>query len=408
MQRSRTEIRSDGVPRHARGDAPLPALEDPVAGGRRVSVSDLPVGAPLDAPLYAPGAGVPLLRAGQVFTEHHRTLIAQLHISWLVTGSPEPASGHAGAMPHALAPGTVTVVEPAEAREVQALSPFERRPEPPEIGRILRQVMHVNRRTPDPVARAVNPHNGRRAATALHAAIDTLAWSAPAAEFLVTQGLRPGFLGAAVEIGLLTAIVGSELHWSDDALCDASTCAILADVGMLLVPSKIIQKPGVLTTEERTEVERHPGLGADLLRSLPDIGDRAARVAEQHHERYDGSGYPFGLVGHDIDPVAQIVGLCQLYLAAMTGRNYRPPLGPKRAMQLVRTRAGGETEPHLAAAFVRSIDPHPPGTAVRLTTGECATVSGGTVNRPTVTICRDGITHSVALAGDVEITVIGE
>jgi HD domain len=126
---------------------------------------------------------------------------------------------------------------------------------------------------------------------------------------LTGTGDRP--IDAAV-IGLL---VGRRLELPDDELLQLGLGLFLQDVGKLALPPSIVAKPGPLDHDEQELMRRHPELGLDLLRD-EDIGRDARTVIRFHHERWDGGGYPLGLVGEEIPLLARIAGLADAFVAA--------------------------------------------------------------------------------------------
>jgi hypothetical protein len=125
---------------------------------------------------------------------------------------------------------------------------------------------------------------------------------------LTGTGDRP--IDAAV-IGLL---VGRRLELPDEALVQLGLGLFLQDIGKLALPPSIVAKPGPLDHDEQELMRRHPELGLDLLRD-EDIGRDARTVIRFHHERWDGGGYPLGLVGEEIPLLARIAGLADVFAA---------------------------------------------------------------------------------------------
>ena len=126
---------------------------------------------------------------------------------------------------------------------------------------------------------------------------------------LTGTGDRP--IDAAV-IGLL---VGSRLELPDEALLQLGLGLFLQDIGKLALPPSIVAKPDPLDHDELELMHRHPEHGLDLLRE-EDIGPGARSVIRFHHERWDGGGYPLGLVGEEIPLLARIAGLADVFVAA--------------------------------------------------------------------------------------------
>ena len=114
--------------------------------------------------------------------------------------------------------------------------------------------------------------------------------------------------------------------------------ALLHDIGMISVPDSLLEKSEVLSSEERAIMQRHPEVGASILKPLQLLGPSVACVLS-HHERWDGSGYPEGLVGDAIPLAAQIVGVAEAWCGLTDPRPFREPLVPDSAQdELVRGR----------------------------------------------------------------------
>lgn len=99
--------------------------------------------------------------------------------------------------------------------------------------------------------------------------------------------------------------------------------ALLYDIGMVMLPKELIEKPALYTHEEMKIIQKHPLIGYDLLRKSPKIDPRVAKVALQHHERMDGSGYPNNLRKDEISIESRIIGMLDVYLAMTSRRSYR-------------------------------------------------------------------------------------
>ena len=126
---------------------------------------------------------------------------------------------------------------------------------------------------------------------------------------------RVGTMARAVGVEL--ALVGEELevlHWA----------GLLHDIGKLAVPEKILNKRGPLTTPEWDAIKRHPSVGGDLLLTISPGLEPVAAAVRAHHERWDGSGYPDGLVGRGIPLAGRIVAVADVYDALTHPRSYRP------------------------------------------------------------------------------------
>ncbi|MBN2983751.1 MULTISPECIES: HD-GYP domain-containing protein [Cohnella] len=126
-----------------------------------------------------------------------------------------------------------------------------------------------------------------------------------------------------IGVAVLATSLGKRLRLDDAELAILTTAAVLYDIGSVKLPSSLINKPGRFEHHEYEIMKQHTLLGYELLKQS-DVDPRAARVALQHHEREDGSGYPNGLKGNQIDRLSKIVALADVYMAMISERPHRP------------------------------------------------------------------------------------
>lgn len=350
----------------------------PAPPGTSVAVDDIRVGETLTEPIFMPDGGPPLLAAGRVVTADHLDGLRRAGVREVRRGDPRddlPVGDHAS-----------TVDPPGSSQPPLLARAIGPRDVPPGAGqedvvaiRLLADLIHACGRSPDPVARALGAQVGRRAAEALEAGIALVVGSARMRDLLLgLGGLRPGFLGPAYETSLMSAIVGAHRRWSDERLERMAISGFLADIGMLALSDDVVEKPGPLSPSEEGAMRRHPEIGARLLTPLAgELPAVVAEVALQHHERVDGRGYPRGLAGAQVLEEAQVVAICHLYLAAVTGRCYRRALAPWKVLALLRRTAGSHADPRLVRAFIESVAVHPVGALARLSSGECGRILPG-------------------------------
>ncbi len=130
-----------------------------------------------------------------------------------------------------------------------------------------------------------------------------------------------------INVSLICNIFAKWLGLKDDEVELVTTCGLFHDIGKLLIPEEILQKPGKLTDEEYTIIKTHSKLGYDLLKKKrADI--HVQYSALMHHEKCDGSGYPLGLIDNQIDWCAQIVTIADIYEAMTATRAYRGAISP--------------------------------------------------------------------------------
>jgi putative two-component system response regulator len=178
--------------------------------------------------------------------------------------------------------------------------------------------------------------------------LDTLRRLARAAEY------RDDQTGQHTQrVGELSARLAGALGVPSAEVQRIRVAASLHDVGKIGVPDEILLKNGPLTAEERAVVETHTAIGADLLSgSSSDVMNLAATIARSHHEWFDGSGYPEGLVGEAIPLAGRIVAVADFFDAVTTSRPYRDAWPETRALAHIRERSGTHFDPAVAQAFL--------------------------------------------------------
>lgn len=153
----------------------------------------------------------------------------------------------------------------------------------------------------------------------------------------------------------LCRAVGEQLGWSADDLVQLDLAARLHDVGNLAVDFKILLKSGSLDTEERCAVQQHAVVPEQLLSGVPGM-EAAVQILRSHHENFDGSGYPDGLVGAAIPRPSQILRLADTYEALCSERPYREAVPPERAIAEIEREAGRAFDPALIEPFKVAVE----------------------------------------------------
>ena len=158
----------------------------------------------------------------------------------------------------------------------------------------------------------------------------------------------------ASEVKLLADRVCERLGVTGEALRRVQYGALLHDVGKIGVPSELLAKPGPLDPDERKVMERHAEIGADLLERIPFFADTAPLV-RWSHERWDGGGYPDGLVAEQAPLGARIVAACDAYHAMTSDRPYRKALPSSVAVEELERGAGTQFDPAVVEALVGAV-----------------------------------------------------
>jgi putative nucleotidyltransferase with HDIG domain len=164
-------------------------------------------------------------------------------------------------------------------------------------------------------------------------------------------------------VALRAVQVGVELGLPPERLRVLAAGGLLHDMGKLSVPDGILDKPGSLTEDEYEIVKRHSEWGDELLAKLGFPVD-VRRLVRDHHERLDGSGYPFGAYGEQLDLETRILGACDVYDALISPRAYRGAWTHERAVSLLRQEAGRQFDERCVSALERVLAREAPELAV--------------------------------------------
>lgn len=154
-----------------------------------------------------------------------------------------------------------------------------------------------------------------------------------------------------------SAVLAKECGLSEEEVDHIRIAAMMHDFGKLLIPKEILEKPGSLTAEEREIMCQHTVYGYEILsNSKGEIISMARDIAYEHHERWDGKGYPRGIKGYDISIYAQIVSVVDVYDALTSKRAYKEPWDKKSAKKEILSQRGTQFSPRIVDAFMKSFD----------------------------------------------------
>ncbi|MDN5279556.1 MAG: hypothetical protein PWR01_3521 [Clostridiales bacterium] len=195
-----------------------------------------------------------------------------------------------------------------------------------------------------------------------------------------------------INVATISLLIGSALDLPREELNELGTGALLHDVGKLKIPLSILNKDGKLTDQEFTEMKSHPTYGYEILSKSRGISERARMVALQHHEKFQGGGYPKRLKGTEISLFARICAIADVYDALTTDRPYRVAMSPYDAMKILNSGIDNHFDPKVLIAFVRKFSLYPAGSMVALNDGSFALVlknNPSSVIRPVIKIIMD-------------------
>lgn len=213
-----------------------------------------------------------------------------------------------------------------------------------------------------------------------------------------------------VNVGVLATMIGVSYGLDEEDLCQLTTAAILHDVGKRFVDIDVLNAKRSLTEEERRIIVQHPKLGYEFLKEHYDFSSNVYTSVLQHHEWYNGEGYPLRRSGNDIPLYARIIKLADVYDALTSKRPYHEPYSPSEAVEYLMGNAGAEFDPDLVNIFLKKIAAYPVGCEVELSDGRKAIVMENYedfILRPKVKVIPTG--ENINLKEDAEarsITVV--
>ena len=158
--------------------------------------------------------------------------------------------------------------------------------------------------------------------------------------------------GHSVRVGKFSEILAMELGWGKDEIEGAAVAGYLHDVGKLTVERKIINAPYRINAKESAELNKHPGVGYDILQPIHHPYADVPLAAKYHHERLDGRGYPDGLYDREIPFIAKIVSLADSFDAMTTDRPYKARRPAKDVVDDLQRNAGVQFAPELVTSFL--------------------------------------------------------
>lgn len=196
---------------------------------------------------------------------------------------------------------------------------------------------------------------------------------------------------SSFNVALVLHLYALSSGWPQEQQILLVRAALLHDVGMLFLPPELLLKDGKLTEKERVLLESHPSVSFERVRRWGESFE-STQVALQHHEEWNGSGYPSGIVGEKIHPWARIAWVAINFVARVTQRRYRNSLVGYEAMKQLIKDQGTRFDPVSVKDFVRTLGLNPPGSILLLSDGSIARViemTEGNLLRPRVRLLID-------------------
>lgn len=346
---------------------------------RQVGIDNIEPGMVTGRHVYPPGVagGIPLLAAEVVITEAILKRLRKSGVGILVIDD-EFSQGIETLPPltEETRQGAISVLKDTFAsmgRSDGTIAPQQMQDVESVISKILVEV--ASRRNLLVCMSDLNLFGGARMQHALNVCV---VGSAVAKQFFRAHGWKD-FRGQRREDGV------------EDRMVKLGVGLLLQDIGTLAVPDSIRDKRGIHTAEERAIMQQHPLLGLELLEGS-DLSPLTKVTIAQHHERYDGSGYPRALSGDDLHDHGQIAAVAEAYVSLCdeeTGEG--KAFQPHEAYRIILQARGRLFRPEIVDAFAGAIAPYGPGTTVQLSDGRFAIVVGNQADAPLAPVVR--VTH---------------
>jgi len=211
----------------------------------------------------------------------------------------------------------------------------------------------------------------------------------------------------SMHVTLYAGVVGLSLNYDMDRMYDLTVGALLFDIGMTRLPIRLIKTNRQLTESERSVLKRHTSEGYQVLSRMKGVSIESAKCALFHHERYKGTGYPFGLKWNDIPEYARIVAIADVYDALVSPRHHRQAYTPSEAMEYLFASGNNEFGLELVQHFIRHVAAYPVSSVIKLSSGQVGVVAEiprSLPHRPTVKIIQEADGRRVPVPYEIDLT----
>jgi len=193
-----------------------------------------------------------------------------------------------------------------------------------------------------------------------------------------------------LNVALLSISTGISLGLSEQMLYDLGMAGLLHDIGKMFIPVEILNKPGKLTNEELEIMKTHPTNAVNQLKNLVPYSILAG--IESHHEKLDGTGYPYGLTDKNIHYYGKVLAVCDVYDALTSDRSYRMASFPSEVIEYIMGCADSHFDYEILKSFLKVIVAYPVGTFVKLSDENLAVVvknNPENIMRPVIRIINE-------------------
>lgn len=178
----------------------------------------------------------------------------------------------------------------------------------------------------------------------------------------------------SVAVCALMIALGRQMDFDSDLLHSLGMAGMLHDIGKMMIPQEILDKPGRLSDEEFDVIKSHPLQGWEVLKESEEVDEMALDVCLHHHERIDGRGYPHKLPAENLSIFSKMGAVCDVYDAITSNRSYKNGWEPAESIRKMAEWKDGHFDEDVFNAFVKTIGIYPTGSMVKLKSGRLAVV----------------------------------
>ncbi|MDG1752261.1 MAG: HD-GYP domain-containing protein [Thalassotalea sp.] len=211
----------------------------------------------------------------------------------------------------------------------------------------------------------------------------------------------------SVSVSVLITIFARFLKIEKPIVQQLSVGAFLHDVGKIMVPEKILNKPGKLTDDEFTTMKTHVNHSIEIIQNTPGISELSLEVAALHHEKLDGNGYPFNIPGDKISTYGRMISICDIFDALTANRCYKDGYSHIKAFSILRSLAeSNHLDQRLVNLFIKCMGVYPVGSLVELNSNKVAIVEQRNLEDPTNPKVRsfyNSKQHNYVMTEDIDL-----
>ena len=195
-----------------------------------------------------------------------------------------------------------------------------------------------------------------------------------AMSFILNRGQSNGLAYSAVNIAIMSAVIALKMEYTKRKVLIVIASALFHDMCMLSVPEKIVNKKDKLSHVEFEQLKMHTFNAARYLTENLLLPREIGNIVKQHHEKWDGSGYPEGRKGRDIELSARIISITDAFEAMVTDKSYRNSVTGYEAVKAIIAGSGKQYDPDVVKCFIETVGVYPVGSNVILNDSSIATV----------------------------------